>query len=147
MATRVKIDKAQLDYFRQQARSSPNLEIMAYLIGEVVSPTLTVVDSFEYTSAYRTQTSGEVSWTWPEYNRVYKKAEEQKKRIVGFIHTHPQWDAVLSPADYGVCISDGSRICGIVSVYDRKTRVRFWTIDSALPCEITYAKKTKRAEV
>jgi hypothetical protein len=39
--------KSQLDYFRSKARET-NLEIQAYLIGEVISPELTVVEAFAY---------------------------------------------------------------------------------------------------
>lgn len=138
---RVRVSKGQLDYFRRLARQSP-LEIQAYLIGEVVSPTLTVVDSFEYTKKYGTQTTGEVCWFTSEYERVAKKAEERGKRIVGDIHSHPGRACILSDADYSACITAGHRIAGICSVRpDGGTTVAFWVTDCALTCEVVYAKK------
>lgn len=138
---RVKLHKGQLDYFRKLARQSP-LEIQAYLIGDVVSPSLTVIDSFEYTRKYGTQTTGEVSWFTSEYERVAKKAEERGKRIVGDIHTHPQRACIMSDADYSACITAGHRISGICAVRpDGGTTVAFWVADCALICEMVYAKK------
>lgn len=124
------------------ARDS-KVEIQAYLIGEVVSPQLAVIDSFEYTQNYGTQTKSSVAWYTSEYERVRLKAEERGRRIIGFIHSHPEWDSVMSEADFDVCIRDGFRLCGTVSTNGRKTRVRFWVTDSPIPCKWVYAK-TKR---
>lgn len=147
MRNRVKLKKSQLDYFRKLARQTPN-EIQAFLVGDVVSPTLTVVDSFEYPPTYAKSNNWEVSWWVADYNEMQKKAEDRGKRVVGFIHSHPEWDAVLSPADYDFMIANGYRVCGICSTQGRKTRPRFWVMDTALSCVIEYAKrKTKVAEV
>lgn len=143
MVNKVRLDKGHLDYFRKLARQSP-LEIQAYLIGEVVSPTLTVIDSFEYTQKYGTQTETEVAWFTSEYERVARKAEERGKRIVGDIHTHPGAECLLSEDDYKAAISIGTRVSGICSIFSGKTSVRFWVMDCALPCEIVYAKKKAR---
>ena len=78
-------------------------------------------------------------WYLEEYRTVRERAEERGKRIVGDIHSHPNWDAVMSEDDYNGCVEEGFRICGICSTQGRKTRVRFWTPSSALPCEIKYA--------
>lgn len=139
MNNTVKLKKSHLDYFRKQARNS-KYEIQAYLIGEVVSPNLTVIDSFEYTDEYAKQTTCSVAWYRASYDEVQKKAEKRGRRIVGHIHSHPNWDAVLSSSDYKSCIAEGHRICGIVSTDGPKTRVRFWLMDCALPAEIVYAK-------
>ena len=137
---KVKLVKNHLDVFRRMARKSP-LEIQAYLVGEVVSPSLTVIDRFAYTSEYGTQTRGKVAWYRADYDRVQREAEERGRRIVGQIHSHPNWDAVMSSDDFNVCIAGGLRICGIVSTDGRKTRARFWVMDSPVPCDIVYAKK------
>lgn len=137
---KVKLKKSALDYFRKLARESP-LEIQAYLVGEVVSPALTLVHSLVYTLQYGVQTRNAVAWYRADYEKVRKEAEERGRRIVGSIHSHPDWDAVVSPSDYAACLAEGHRICGIVSTDGPKTRVRFWVMDCALPCEITYAKK------
>lgn len=140
MQNRVKVRKGQLDRFRRIARDS-RLEVQAYLIGEVATPKLTVIDSIEYAPEYAHQTASAVSWYVRDYERVKQRAEERGKRIVGFIHSHPQWDAVMSSADYNVCVAERYRVCGIVSTQRRSTRVRFWVMDSSLPCEVVYAKK------
>lgn len=140
MASMVYISKSQLDYFRRLARDDQR-EIMAYLIGHVFGPDYTRVDYVAYTNDYRVQTPGAVDWTVPEYVRVAREAEERGGRIVGFIHSHPEWDSVLSPGDYLKCISEGHHICGVVSVYGRRTRTRMWKMDCALPCEITHVEE------
>lgn len=146
MATTVKIKQAQLAYFRSIARDSDK-EVLAYLVGEVKSEGVVVVDYIAYTDRYCEQTTQSVRWCPEEYHREKEKAEERGRRIIGDIHSHPNWDAVMSPADHLGCITAGFRVCGIVSVYDRKTRVRFWVPDSALPCEVEYVKKAKGAEI
>jgi len=137
MISTVKLRKGQLCYFRKLARNS-HYEILAYLVGEVVSPTLTVIDSFEYTDAYASQSENSVSWYQDDYDRVKKKAESSGKRIVGFIHSHPQWDSVMSGVDHSICISEGYRICGIVSVYGNKTRARFWGTETPVTFRQVY---------
>jgi proteasome lid subunit RPN8/RPN11 len=144
MSIKVRLSKGALNYFRKMARECKN-EIQALLVGEVVSPTLIVIDSFIYPKSYAVQKPNTVGWYLDEYQEVKKKAEERGRRIVGFIHSHPNWDAVLSPDDYKICITDMHRVCGICSTDPEKgkTRVRFWVMDSALPCEIVYAKSTR----
>lgn len=137
MFSKVKLKKGALNHFRKLARQSP-LEIHAYLVGEVKSPDLVEVESFVYPKAYNVQTTISVQWTAEEYAELKQKTEEKGLRIVGDIHSHPQWDAVMSPQDYEACLLDGLCVCGIVSVYGNKTRVRFWTPTSALPCELLY---------
>lgn len=143
MKNKVRLNKNQLNYFRELARNSPN-EILAYLIGEVINPNLTVIESFEYTPMYAISTPQAVAWSWADYDVIKQKAEERDKRVVGFIHSHPEWDAVLSPADYEIMITNGYRVCGICSTHDRRTRNRFWVMDTALPCAIEYAKKRQK---
>jgi proteasome lid subunit RPN8/RPN11 len=140
MKTEVRLKKGALDHFRKLARNSPN-ELMALLIGEVVNAKLTIVDSFEYAKEYAESSPSRVVWYQSELERVQKKAEARGRRVVGFIHSHPQWDAVMSLADSEVVMHYGYRICGIVSTHGRKTRTRFWVTDSCLPSEIKYVKK------
>lgn len=144
MDSTIVIRKSALDYFRAKARECPN-EIQAYMIGEIIYPNKIIVDSVEYPREYATQTSCEVSITDREWQRVKKLAEERGKRIVGDIHSHPNWDAVMSPQDMQACIEDGVHVCGIVSVNERRTRARFWLVNSALPCDIKYASVSKKS--
>lgn len=146
MATTVKIAKSQLDYFRSIARDSSQ-EVLAYLVGDVKSPEHVTVDYIAYTDRYCEQSTTSVRWCPEEYHREKQKAEERGRRIIGDIHSHPKWDAVMSPLDHSGCITAGFRVSGIVSVYERKTRVRFWTPDSALPCEVEYVKTSKSSKV
>jgi proteasome lid subunit RPN8/RPN11 len=137
MFSKVKVKKGALDYFRKLARNSP-LEVHAYLLGNVISPELVEATDFVYPKEYDQQTATHVQWTADEYEKLKKRAEQEGKRVVGDIHSHPSWDAVMSPSDYKACLLDGLTICAIVSVYEKKTRVRFWTPTSALPCEMIY---------
>lgn len=131
----VKVSEGQLRHFRSLARDS-DLEIMAYLIGEVVDGDTVEIDSFEYTKEYGIQRTNAVSWYEHEYERVKQKAEKRGRRIIGYIHSHPNWDTVMSTDDLEHCVMNGLRICGIVSTNSRKTIVRFWVTDSPLPCKI-----------
>jgi len=135
----VKLKKGQLCYFRKLARDSKE-EILAYLVGEVLSPTTATIDSFEYTTNYAHQSESSVAWYQADYEKVKEKAEASGKRIIGFVHSHPQWDSVMSEADYKICISEGYRVCGIVSTYDNKTRARFWGTDHVVPLKQSYIK-------
>lgn len=138
---KVKLAKTQLARFRNLARRS-ELEIQAYLVGEVVSSHLTVVDSFVYPPEYGLQTKNQAAWFRKDYENVRKQAEERGRRVIGSIHSHPEMgDAVLSPGDYESCIAEGHRVCGIVSTDGSATHVRFWVMDCALPAEMVYAAK------
>lgn len=140
MSIKVRLSKGQLDYFRRKARATSN-EILAYLVGEVVSPTLTVIDGFEYPKRYASSTPEEVAWYTVDYELVKKKAEGRGRRIVGFIHSHPYPDAsvVMSPDDYKICIKEMFRLCGICTTdASGRTEVKFWVMDSAVPCKREY---------
>lgn len=137
MTCKVKVKKSQLDYFRKLARNSDR-EILAYMIGRVVSPELTVIEYFVYPQSYEVQEKGYVKWFDDEWASVKQQAEEEGFRIVGDIHSHPEWDAVLSPLDYKTHIEEGNRLTGLCSVMGRRTRVRFWIAESSLPCDIEY---------
>lgn len=139
MRAKVRISKNKLDYFRNKARTAKK-EILAYLVGEVVSPQLVVIEDVVYTYNYATQKPNEVRWYQEEYDKVRASAEGRGKRVVGDLHSHPNWDSVMSESDYRAHIEEGHRLCGICSVYGRKTRVRFWIAESALDCVIEYAK-------
>jgi len=99
----VKVKKSQADYFRRlalkEARATGK-EIQAYLIGRVVSPNLTVIDEFRYTKEYGSQTTGEVCWYKADVDELIAEATAAGQRVLGDCHSHPNWDAVLSPDDY-----------------------------------------------
>jgi len=140
MRNKVRLKKGQLDHFRRLSRDSKN-EIQAFLVGEVLGPHSVRIDSFAYPPRYADQSPSHVQWYTIDFEKVRLDAEERGLSIIGFIHSHPEWDAVLSGTDYNICIRDMHRICGIVSTQGRKTRARFWSMDSALPYEIIYEKK------
>jgi proteasome lid subunit RPN8/RPN11 len=133
----VVISKAALDHFRSKARNSSK-EIMAYMVGELSDGVVTV-HRLAYPKRYAHQTNTAVSWRMDEYRNLRRLVQENSQALVGFLHSHPDdWDCVMSPADYAVCLSEGSIVCGIVSVYGRASRVRFWAMNSPLPCVITH---------
>jgi proteasome lid subunit RPN8/RPN11 len=141
MQSIVRINRSQAAYFRKlalaEARKSGK-EIQAYLVGHVVSPQLVVVDSFHYTKKYADQTACFVRWYDAEYQVVKAAAEAAGKHIIGDAHSHPAWDAVMSPTDYVSLIQEGFRIAGICSTQKGRTRLRFWVAESALPLKIEY---------
>jgi len=141
MQSSVRVKRGQAAYFRKLAlkeAKKSGKEIQAYMIGHVVSPTLTVVDEFRYPKQYASQTTQVVQWYQDEYEQVEKAAEAAGKRVVGDAHSHPNWDAVLSPTDYQSHIKEGFRIAGICSIQNGRTRLRFWVAESALPLKIEY---------
>lgn len=135
----VRIPKGKLDYFRKLARNTDK-EIQAYLVGKVINPELTVVENICYTNNYASQTPTEVQWYLADYNKIKERAEEKGKRIVGDIHSHPNWWPVLSPDDLESHITEGHRISGVCSVTNGKTHIFFWIQESSLPCIIEYAE-------
>ena len=141
MQSTVRVKKGQARYFRKLAREEAKKsgrEVQAYMIGHVVSPTLTVVDEFRYPKQYAAQTTHVVQWYQDEYDAVEKAAEAAGKRVVGDVHSHPAWDSVLSKTDYESHIKEGHRIAGICSIQNGRTRLRFWIAESALPLKIEY---------
>lgn len=138
MVYTVHISKHALDYFRHKAREIP-YEIQAFLIGEFKYPDKIIVDSVVHPKYYAIQTTNNVQPTADEFTKVKLLAERQGKRVIGDIHSHPNSDPIMSFPDYTACIEDGLQICGIVGVNGRKTKVQFWTINSPLPCEVSYA--------
>jgi proteasome lid subunit RPN8/RPN11 len=135
---KVRVKRGQLDYFRKVARKT-NKEVLAYLVGKVVSPELVVIESFEYTKVYGDQTEGAVSWFKEDYEKVKKHAEERGLAVVGDIHSHPNYWPVMSPDDHKNTIKDCHRVCGIYATMGKKSATCFWIADSALPAKIEYA--------
>ena len=138
MFAKVRVKKGALNYFRKQARESFPFEILAYLVGRVISVDEVEITDFVYTDKYHTQTKGEVRWFQEDFDKVKEKFEADGKRILGDCHSHPSWDAVMSKADYDGAITESLFICGICSTYRGKTRIRFWVPTSSLPCKIIY---------
>jgi len=138
MFSKVKVNKHALNYFRKLARKASPLEIQAYLAGHIISVDTVEITDFLYTKEYADQSENIVAWTSEEYTKLKDKIEKQGKTIIGDIHSHPNWDAVMSGQDYKAAITQQQVICGICSILKGKTRVRFWTPTSALPCKINY---------
>jgi len=140
MASKVKVSRNALNYFRKLARSTDK-EIEAYLIGEVVSPQLTVIHRFVYTKKYEKQTTDEVKWFDKETDALKLEAGEQKLAVVGSIHSHPNYWPIVSATDHIAHVTDQMRIMGVCATMKRKTMVCFWVTESCLPCEIIYNEK------
>jgi proteasome lid subunit RPN8/RPN11 len=139
MFSRVRVSKNQLDHFRRKAREAAPLEIEAFLTGRVVSLDEIEIINFHYPKSYKIQTAQHVQWNTDDMDILKDKANTNNLRILGSIHSHPNWDAVMSPADYRAYVTDQLITCGICSVNRKRTRVRFWTPTSALPCKIIYS--------
>lgn len=133
----LRIKRAQLAYFRALARNSKK-EVLAYFLGEVVSPELAVVKQLYYPKEFSLQTACAVTASPEETVKVYALAESLGMRVIGTIHSHPDWVPVLSPTDYKEHIKMGDRLSAVVGVIGRKTRVYFWVAESALPLKIEY---------
>jgi proteasome lid subunit RPN8/RPN11 len=135
---KVKIKRGAEAHFRKLARNSAK-EVIAYLIGEVVSPSLVRVDHWKYPTAFKVQTKGEVQVTQPAENDIKAWADSKKLMIVGTIHSHPQWEAVLSYDDHKGHIEQCHRVSGVCAVRrNRRTRILYWVAESSLPCEVVY---------
>jgi len=139
MYSKVRVKRGALNYFRRMARKSYPKEIQVYLLGKIVSMDEIHVTDFVYTNKYFKQTTNTVVWTQEEYNKLKLRAELEGKKIVGDAHSHPDWDAVMSPTDYAGAIIESLWLCGICSIHVNRTRFRFWTPTSALPCKIIYS--------
>jgi len=136
--SKVKVKRGALNHFRKLAREAFPLEIQAVLVGKIISVNEVEIVKFVYAKEYATQTGGSVQWYQAEFDKVKEQAAKMDLRVVGDIHTHPSWDAVMSKSDYEACITEQLSICGIVSVLKNKTRVRFWVPTSSLQCKIVY---------
>jgi proteasome lid subunit RPN8/RPN11 len=137
MRTKVKVSKNQLNYFRKLARNSDK-EIEAYLVGEVVSPELTVVKRIVYTKKYLEQTPGGVCWRVEDIQALKVTAEEQGFSVIGSIHSHPNYWPIVSGLDHTSHVQEQMRVMGVCATMNRKTMVCFWVTESCLPCKIIY---------
>jgi proteasome lid subunit RPN8/RPN11 len=138
MFSKVKVSTGALNYFRKKSREACPLEIQAYLLGRIISVDEIEITKFLYTDNYAIQTNGSVCWYQEDLDKVRQQSIDTEQLVVGDIHSHPNWDAVMSPSDQSAAVVEGFSICGIVSINNNRTRVRFWTPTSALPCKIVY---------
>ena len=138
MFSKIRVRRGALNHFRKLARETYPLEMQAFLAGKIISLDTVEITDFLYTNKYKLQTNNEVSWDDVEYYKVKEKVENEGKRILGDIHTHPDYDPLMSKTDYDSTVTQQFVICGIVSVRKGRTRVMFWTPTSSLHCEIIY---------
>lgn len=138
MFSKVKVKRGALNHFRKLAREAFPLEIQAILIGRIISVNEVEIVKFVYAKRYATQERGTVQWYQEDFDKVKEQAAKMDLRVVGDIHSHPSWDAVMSKSDYEACITEQLSVCGIVSINKGKTRVRFWVPTSSLNCKIIY---------
>jgi proteasome lid subunit RPN8/RPN11 len=136
--SKVKVKRGALNHFRKKARDVFPLELHAYLLGNVISVNTIEITDFCYPESYYIQTGNNVQWSAEEYAALKEKAAANNKVIIGDIHSHPNYEPIMSPQDYKAAILDSLSVCAICSVYGRKTRVKFWTPQSSLPCDIIY---------
>lgn len=132
----VYIKKHHLAYFRKKARETSN-EILAVLLGfvypndgvEVVKLSYPILDVSTPNSVHANEES---------FRDIEKNALLNGLKILGSIHTHPNYIPVMSGMDYDDFKNNKEIIAGIVEVTDNKTRVVFWCGDTPLPCKIKY---------
>jgi len=139
VALKIKVKRGAEAHFRKQALHSTTEE-MAYLIGEVVSPTLVRVDHWRYPDEFKLKDQKNVQATQAAEDRIKVWTEKHKRMIVGTIHSHPNWEAVLSPDDHKGHIEQCHRVSGVCAVRNNRTRVLYWIAESSLPCEVEYIK-------
>lgn len=137
ISPKIKIKRGAELYFRKRARAS-NTEELAYLMGEVVSPTFVRVDYFRYPSGYKIKTHNNVQDSDASETEAKAWADKHKCRIVGTIHSHPDWEAILSPADHKGHIEECHKISAVCAVRNGRTRVLYWVAESSLPCAVEY---------
>jgi proteasome lid subunit RPN8/RPN11 len=137
MRSKVKVSRHALNYFRKLARNNDK-EIEAYLIGEVVSPELTVVKKLVYPKRYIEQSPGGVSWYGEDVQALKVIAEEQGLSVIGSLHSHPEYWPIVSGLDHTSHVQEQMRIIGVCATMNRKTMVCFWITESCLPCKIIY---------
>ena len=118
MFTKVRVKKGALNHFRKKAREAYPLEIHAFLLGNIKSVKEIEITDFRYPKTYNIQTAGSVQWTADEFAELKERATANNKTIIGDIHSHPNWDAVMSEQDYNACILDSLSICAICSIYN-----------------------------
>lgn len=132
----VQISRGQLKWFRTKARSSPD-EIYAVLVGRVITPTKVVVTRFHYPDI-NDSAKGFVDPNLESCAEIEEEAKSDGLRVLGSIHSHPDWLPIMSPNDIRSHVENKDLISGIVEVSKGRTRVVFWRHDSSLPCELTY---------
>lgn len=135
---KVKLRKGALNHFRNKARTNPK-EIFAYLVGSVDTPNETTIEHFVYPDL-AVQSPCEVAPSTEGYDAAEEFATERGLRIVGTMHSHPNWFPVLSNADHEGHITEGHRISGVCGIMGRRTKVYFWLAESSLPCKLEYIK-------
>jgi len=135
----VRLYKSQLDYFRRKARNNPN-EIYAVLVGRHASKSELEIHYFIHPKAhdYEKATPTEVTVSADFLIECEEDAREHSLKVVGSIHSHPNWPPILSPTDHAGHIESGDRVSGVVEVTKGRTRVAFWRHDSSLRCTIKY---------
>jgi proteasome lid subunit RPN8/RPN11 len=136
------LHRGQLDYFRAKARNSPN-EIYVTLVGKQVSKSAVHILYFIHPkdSDYELSTPSAVTVSADFVANCEQDAKAEDLKVVGSIHTHPNWPPILSPTDHKNHIEAGDKISGIVEVTKGRTRVAFWQHGSALRCTIKYFSK------
>lgn len=133
------VHRGQLDYFRKLARKN-STEIYAILIGKQVTKGEIHVYYFIHPrpSDYEVKKYDEATVSADFVERADTDATAEGLKIVGGIHTHPNWPPIMSPTDHKNHRESGDKITGIVEVSNGRTRVAFWRHDSALPCKLKY---------
>ena len=114
MQSTVRVKKTQAAYFRKLALAEAKKsgkEIQAYLVGHS-GVAATRGDATRSTTRRSTPTRRHAVFagTTMTTKASRRLAEAAGKHVIGDAHSHPEWDAVLSPTDYVSHIQEGYRI-------------------------------------
>lgn len=134
---KVRLHRGQLSYFRRRARESGPNEIFAYLIGRNISPKTVIVQHFFY-PALDESTPECVVPNKDDEDNIAIDVVKKGQKVLGTIHSHPDYWPILSRTDHQSHVTDQHRISGVYAWLKGKSKVVFWTAESSLPCQIEY---------
>jgi proteasome lid subunit RPN8/RPN11 len=136
----IRLHRGQLNWFRRKARRESPKEILAYLIGQRITPQLIAVSYFVYPQlSVSTPTRLEVDAG--AVREIRDEAQERGFSILGDIHSHtpPSPRPILSKRDHLDQRSNGDLVTGVCALREHgRPETAFWVADSSLPCKVEY---------
>jgi proteasome lid subunit RPN8/RPN11 len=133
----VTLHRGQLKYFRAKARKAYPKEILAVLVGRQVHSGLIEVHRFYY-PLLKVSTDQEVKTEYFVSDFIDK---DEGLKVVGDIHSHPNYPAVMSPSDHQCHRKGDNKISAILEVPKvGKSRLIIWRDGTPLPCELDFFK-------
>ena len=115
----IHIPRGLVASFRRIAKQTYPNEAFAYLVGEVTARGV-VVEGLAHPSYNASPTAVNVSAS--EHARLVK--EVKPSRLVGTIHSHPEWSAEPSTHDIRNAAQCGEVVYGVMAVWEEGGRLR-----------------------